>query len=67
MAAYMVSQKPRKCRASFVANVAKSVASKGRVFWSFLEMSVNLRKNKKSYAHNFENLRVIFKIYGKEE
>jgi hypothetical protein len=32
MAAYMVSQNSRKCRASFVADVAKSVAAKGRVF-----------------------------------
>jgi hypothetical protein len=34
-ASYMVSQNPRKCRASFVANVAKSVAKNARVFGHF--------------------------------
>ncbi len=36
LAAYMVWQKSRNCRASFVADVAKSVADKGRVFLVFL-------------------------------
>jgi hypothetical protein len=35
----MVRQKSRKCSASFVADIAESVAKVARVFWTFSKMS----------------------------
>ncbi len=36
-------------------------------FWWFWWILQKHQKMKKNYAHNFENLRAFFKIYGKEE